>query len=129
MQILSVAQDLVYGVSGGKKWTAKHIGLSYTLHQSTGSKDLVQLFHNAGHCLSYDQTLQVDTARAESTSKSLDEESGAVMPSNISSGKFLHFTADNIDILDEMLDGKNTFMQPRWLYGSEAYHQMRHLNN
>ena len=28
MQILSVAQDLVYGISGGKKWTSKHIGLS-----------------------------------------------------------------------------------------------------
>ena len=79
------------------------------MHQATCCKDLVQLFHNAGHCLSYDQTLQVDTALAESTLKSLDEESGAVIPSNISFGKILHFTADNIDILDEMLDGKNTF--------------------
>ena len=129
MQILSLAQDLVYGVSGGKKWTPNHIGMSYTLHQAIRSKDLVQLFHNAGHCLSYDQTLQVYTALAESTLKSLDEESGAVIPSNISSGKFLHFTADNIDILDEMIDGKTRFMQPRWLCGSEDHHQMRHLNN
>ena len=108
-KILSVAQDLVYGVSGGKKWTPKHIGLSCTLHQATRSKDLVKLFHNAGHCLSYKETLQVDTALAESTLNSLDEETGTVIPLNISSGPFLHFTADNIDILDETLDGKNTF--------------------
>ena len=34
-QILSVAQDIVYGVSEGKKWPLKHVGLGTTLHQST----------------------------------------------------------------------------------------------
>jgi hypothetical protein len=27
-KILSVCQDIVYGVSEGRKWTPKHIGLS-----------------------------------------------------------------------------------------------------
>lgn len=26
-KVMSVAQDIVYGVSNGKKWTPKHIGL------------------------------------------------------------------------------------------------------
>ena len=52
---LSVGQDIVYGVSNGRKWTPKHIGLGSTLHQVTRSKDLVKLFHKAGHILSYDQ--------------------------------------------------------------------------
>ena len=108
-KVLSIAQDLVYGISRGKKWTPKHIGLASTLHQATRSKELVQLFHNAGHCLSYKQVLQVDTALAESSLKLLDSATGVFIPQNIVAGKFAHFTADNIDILDETLDGKNTF--------------------
>ena len=108
-KVLSIAQDLIYGISGGKKWTPKHIGLASTLHQATRSKDLVQLFHKAGHCLSYEQVKQVDTALAESTLQSMDPVTGTIIPPNIVANKFFHYTADNIDILDESLDGKNTF--------------------
>ena len=80
-----------------------------TLHQATRSKDLVRLFHKAGHTLSYEQVLRVDTALAENTLKSIDYETGAVIPINFVEDKFVHFTADNIDLLDETLDGKNTF--------------------
>ena len=107
--VMSVAQDLIYGVSKGKKWTPKHIGLTSTLHQATRSKDLVNLFHQAGHCLSYKQLLKIDTALAKNTLESMDTTSGAVIPENFVPNTFIHFTADNIDILDESLDGKNTF--------------------
>ena len=36
-------------------------------------------------------------------------ENGAVVPPNLSPQTFTHFTADNIDINDTSLDGKNTF--------------------
>ena len=108
-KVLSIAQDIVYCVSGGKKWTHKHIGLASTLHQATRSKNLVSLFNKAGHCLSYDQVLQVDTALAESTLKSMDEETGTVIPPNMKENTFIHYTCDNIDILDDTIDGKNTF--------------------
>ena len=42
----------------------------------------------------------------------MDPTTGAVIPENFVPNKFIHFTADNmdnIDILDESLDGKNTF--------------------
>ena len=55
----SLAQDLVYNATGGKNWTPKHIGLASTLHQTTRSKELVQLFHNAGHTVSYENVLQL----------------------------------------------------------------------
>lgn len=32
-----------------------------------------------------------------------------MIPPNLVQGKFVHFSADNVDILDETLDGKNTF--------------------
>ena len=107
--ILSIGQDLVYNVSGGKQWTPKHLGLASTLHQSTRSKELVQLFHNAGHIISYENVLQVDTALAESTLKSMDGSTGAVIPPNFAKDRFVHFTCDNIDINDSSLDGKDSF--------------------
>ena len=39
----------------------------------------------------------------------MNYENGAVIPSNLMHGKFVHFSADNIDINDATLDGKNTF--------------------
>ena len=80
-----------------------------TLHQATRSRKLVELFHNAGHIISYSQILQYDTAMAEDTLKNLDPQSGAVVPKNLVSGRFVHFSGDNIDIDDSTLNGKNTF--------------------
>ena len=108
-QILSVAQDIVYGVSEGKKWTPKHVGLGSTLHQSTRSKKLVTLFHRAGHCLPYTDLLRVDTALAEHSLSTMDKETGNILPVNLTPTRFTHFTADNIDINDSTLDGKDTF--------------------
>ena len=93
-RVLSIAQDLVYCVSGGKKWTPKHVGLASTRHQATRSKDLVKLFNKAGHCLSYEQVLQIDTSLAESTLKSLDHATSAIIPPNIMANKFIHNTCD-----------------------------------
>ena len=108
-KILSVAQYNIYGVSKGQKWTPKHIGLGSTLHQLTRSRQLVKLFHEAGHILSYEEIVQMDTALAESTLKSMNKDHGAVIPPNLTPDRFVHFTADNIDINDCTLDGKNTF--------------------
>ena len=85
--------------------------------------DLVELFNRAGHCLSYEQVLQVDTSLAESTLKSMDQATGAIIPPNLVANKFIHFTADNIDVLDETLDGKNTFhatQMATWQRGQTA---------
>ena len=106
---LSIAQDIVYCTSRGRRWTPKHVGLANTIHQETRSKRLVDMLHNAGHCLSYKQLLTVTTGLAEAVLSSADESTGAVVPPNLVPGKFVHFAVDNIDILDESLDGKNTF--------------------
>ncbi len=63
--ILNIAQDCVYAVGGS--WTPKHIGIALTLHQATRSKELVNLFHNAGHCINYKDVLKVDATLAKST--------------------------------------------------------------
>ena len=81
-------------VSGGTKWRPKHVGLESTFHKITRSKDPVMLFSKAGHILSYDQILQVDTSAqfAESALKSLDPENSSVMPPYRLPGKFVQQT-------------------------------------
>ena len=105
-KVFPVAQDIVYGVSNGRKWTPKHIGFGCILHQVTSTKDLVKHFHKAGLILSYEQILRVVAGLAESVLKSLDDESGTIIPPNLKRGNFVHFSADNIDILDDTMDGK-----------------------
>ena len=100
-------------VRNGRQNTSAH-----ALHQATRSKDLVRLFHKAGHCLSYEQVLQVDTSLAEFTLTTLDAETGAVIPPNMVENNFIHYTCDNINILDETLDGKILSMLRKWLPGS-----------
>ena len=65
-KVLSVAEDLVYIVSNCRKLTPKHVGLGLTLHQAISSKDLVNMFHAAGHCISYNQVRRIDTSIAKS---------------------------------------------------------------
>ena len=108
-RVLSIAQDLVFTVNGEKKWTPKHIGLGASLHQATRSKKLVELFHSAGHTISYKDILRVDTALATHTLSSMDGETGAVIPPNLAEGRFIHFSADNIDINEGTLDGQKKF--------------------
>ncbi|CAH3018507.1 unnamed protein product [Porites evermanni] len=122
-RVLSIAQDLVYSVSGGRMWTPKHIGLGSSLHQATRSKKLVQMFHNAGHIISYRDIRRVDTALAKHTLSTMNTENGAVTPVNLAEGRFIHFTADNIDINEGTLDGQNTFHATQyaaWQRGPES---------
>ncbi|KAK3746863.1 hypothetical protein QZH41_000037 [Actinostola sp. cb2023] len=60
-----------------------------------------------GYCSSYDDVEIVNTAWArEMTARS--EEFGVLVPSNISPGVFIQFAADNNDLNEETLDGKET---------------------
>lgn len=113
---LSIAQDIVYAVSKGKKLTPKHIDLALTVHQATRSKKLINLLHAAGHCMSYTKVLQADCGLASLSLKSFDKKTGTIVPMNFKpvsdlddADPILHVTADNIDILTDTLDGKSTF--------------------
>ena len=64
---------------------------------------MVNLFSRAGHVISYDRILQIDTALAEHALSTMDVTTGSVMPPGLVRGTFVHYTADNIDILDEKI--------------------------
>ena len=79
-------RDIVFNVSGGRKWTPKHIGLGCVLHQQIISNKLVNCFTNTGHIISYDQILQVDIALSESTLRTKNLANSAVTPLNLQQG-------------------------------------------
>ena len=106
---LSISQDIVYAVSKSKKLTSKHIGIGMALHQATQSRTLVELVHHAEHCVSYDQVRCLDTTLAQESLDWQSENNDVTVPSNLTPGKFFQFAADNIDLIEETLDGMGTF--------------------
>ena len=122
-RVLSIAQHLVYSVSGDRRWTPKHVGLGSSLHQATRSKKLVEMFHYAGHTISYIDVRRVDTALAKHTLSTMNAKNGTVIPVNLAKGRFIHFTADNIDINEGTLDEQNKFHATQyaaWQRGPES---------
>ncbi len=107
-----------------------------TIHQSTRSKELEELLHNAGHSISYKDVLRIDTTFAEHTLSTMNEVNGAVVPRNFVTDRFMHFTADNIVINEDTL--KILSMQIKWLAGNEVlllifslvyrYHKIPHFD-
>ncbi|MCG7875527.1 MAG: hypothetical protein N0C90_04285, partial [Candidatus Thiodiazotropha endolucinida] len=106
-RIVMLGQDIVQCSSHGRIKTPKHASLAMAVRHLTGSKQLITILSRMGHCCSYDETEVIDTSLAmESLAKA--EETGVVIPSNISPGKFIQFAGDNNDINEETLDGKQT---------------------
>ena len=63
--VLSNVQDIMFGVSEGKRLTLKHMGIGLSIHQATRSRELVNLLNAAGHCVSYDMIRRIDTSIAK----------------------------------------------------------------
>ncbi|CAH3166947.1 unnamed protein product [Porites lobata] len=68
------------------EWRQKVDTKTHRLHQATRSKKLVQMFHNAGHIISYRDIRRVDTALAKHTLSTMNTENGAVTPVNLAGG-------------------------------------------
>ena len=111
-QSCNIAQDIVYSVSKGSKLTPKHIGLGLTLHQATRSEKLVDLFHAAGHTIGMDTIRRIDTSIATDILTRYEENRYVYVPYELvpySPGRITLASCDNIDVLEETIDGKNTF--------------------
>lgn len=111
-KVLSICQDLVFLASKGRKLTPKHIGLGLTVHQATRSKELVDLLYSAGHSVSYDAVLRMDTSIANNVLQRYRDNNKVFVPCNFpgaSSTDCNHYAIDNIDMNEETLSGKGTF--------------------
>ena len=77
------------------------------VHHLTSSKRLIELLNRMGHCVSYDEMRAVNTSIAEEVLPKV-EEFGTVIPTNIKPGAFVQIAANNNDLNEEAMDGKNT---------------------
>ena len=110
--ICSTAQDIIYLASGKKKLKRKHIGLGLTLHQATRSQKLVEIFHAAGHKIGIDTSRRIDTTIEYDILDRYEKNDNVYIPHEItpySQGRIILAPCDNIDVLEETIDGKNTF--------------------
>ena len=96
--VLSIIHGIMCASSDGVKWMPKHIALGSILHQATRS------------------TLNISTSIAQvgpltsvRYSLFLKEINGTVVLTDLNPDNFMQFTANNIDINDSLLGGKDTF--------------------
>ena len=105
-KIVSIAQDLIYAESNGKKQTHKALALGMAVRQITGSVRLLRILHGLGHTASTDTVYRHDTVLAISSSNCAGKE--IAIPRNISSGTFTTIVWDNNDFNEETVSGKGT---------------------
>ena len=95
--ILDTAQDLVFAVTGGKNIPPKQYAMGMTVSNLTRSKLLLQLLTKARQIIPPHKVSAADNAITKEVLKSLDEETGAVVPPNAVHGRPTQYGKDNID--------------------------------
>lgn len=108
-KIISIAQDIIHVASKGRVHTPKHLGIGLAVHHATRSKSLVNLLHASGNSISYDLVQRVETSIANHELERFKANDNVVVPRSLTPGRFLQFAGDNINILEETLDGKGQF--------------------
>ena len=103
-KLVSIAQDLIYAESKGRKFTHKSLALGMTVRQITGSVRLLRILHGLGHTASVATVYKHDTALAIASSRGQD----IIIPRNINPGTFSTIVWDNNDFDEETVSGKGT---------------------
>ena len=102
----SCAQDICYAMSRGEWKMPKHVLLEITLRHMTGSTELITLLNHFGHCQSYSQVMELETAICNQINTQ-----EFLLPATISSmmnNVVLHFSWDNFDLSEETPSGAGT---------------------
>jgi len=101
----AIAEDLCYASTRGIWKMPKHLLLAVSLHQLTGSAQIVVLLNRMGHCCSYTQLLDLETAMQIQV-----EARDPILPYNISAtGNVVsNLCWDNFDMDEETVSGANT---------------------
>ena len=116
VRICNIAQDIVYTESKSRKLTPKHVGLGLAPHQATRSEKMVNIFHAAGHTVGIDTLCRIDSSIANDILRRYEQNGYIYIPTGISPytpGRIIFSSFDNMDVLEETIDWKNTFHAPR----------------
>lgn len=106
-QIQSYAYDLVHGVTRGNVIQKKHYLLALGFHHFTGSRLIVDILNKLGHCMSYNNTCDIETAQAELAIKVSQEKTNILplQPKSLYDIVLTHFWVDNFDVLIDKIGG------------------------
>ena len=84
------------------------LGLAVTTHHDTRNKKLIELLHSQNYCISYSQTLLLETAIANAVVENTLQFNGMYVPPFLKKGAFVFFAVDNTDFAEDTADGKGT---------------------
>ena len=105
--MLSLGQDLIFAVSGGRQRPPKHILLPYAVKSLTNNVDLIQILNRCGHGVAYSQLEEINTALClQKMSATPGNE--VPLPENICPFVGTTLAWENIDRLEETLSGGGT---------------------
>ena len=105
LKMRSVWNDLSYAVT--KSPSAKHVLLAFAIKSLSGNVELIKILNRFGHSISQSKLLEIDTAQA--ILKVLEtESSGVVLPDEVQVSHPTTLVYDNIDRLEETLNGSGT---------------------
>ena len=105
-KVVSIAQDLIYAESKGRKQTHKSLALGLAVRQITGSVRLLTILHGLGHTAAASTVSKHDTALAIASIQDHGDE--IKIPRNINPSAFTTIVWDNNDFNEEKLSGKGT---------------------
>ena len=103
----SFGQDIVFGVTGGRRKPPKHILLLYAVKTLTNNVELIQIMNRCGHGVAYSQIEELNTALCLQKME-MNPENAVPLPDNIKPYISTSFAWDNINRLEETLSGGGT---------------------
>ena len=103
--IQSFSEDICSASTNGRWKMPKHMMLGMTLRHLTGSAEVITLINRFGHCDSYPQVMEFETAVCNQI-----QMRKSVLPSNVHEANNLvsHFCWDNFDINEQTSSGQGT---------------------
>ena len=91
--------------------TTLHLGIAIKVHYDFGSRQLINVLHSLGFCISYEELRLFMTSLGNKEISGIDH--GIYIPSSIihtnERGSFISEGDDNVDLNVETVNGKNSF--------------------
>ena len=103
----SFGQDIVFGVTGGRRKPPKHILLLYAVKTLTNNVELIQIMNRCGHGVAYSQIEELNTALCLQK-MAMNPENAVPLPDNIKPYISTSLAWDNINRLEETHSGGGT---------------------
>ncbi|XP_057304270.1 uncharacterized protein LOC130641476 [Hydractinia symbiolongicarpus] len=104
-RIKSIADDVIFAATSGKKKPAKHLQLGLAVKSITGSKKVIEMLNRLGHSVSYSIIEELETELTFTSTKAGNATPhGMKLMSSLGTG----VAFDNFDRFVETLSGKDT---------------------